>query len=83
MRILALLYLVSLAANVTYNQLLAVFNQGCLAKIREKLFTHMETLPLGYFDRHQRGDLMSYYTNDVEALRQLISQPSHSCASPP
>lgn len=73
-RILALLYLVSLAANVTYNQLLAVFNQGCLAKIREKLFTHMETLPLGYFDRHQRGDLMSYYTNDVEALRQLISQ---------
>ena len=73
-RILALLYLVSLAANVTYNQLLAVFNQGCLAKIREKLFTHMESLPLGYFDRHQRGDLMSYYTNDVEALRQLISQ---------
>ena len=73
-RILALLYLVSLAANVAYNQLLAVFNQGCLAKIREKLFTHMETLPLGYFDRHQRGDIMSYYTNDVEALRQLISQ---------
>lgn len=73
-RILALLYLVSLLANVTYNQLLAVFNQGSLAKFREKLFTHMETLPLGYFDRHQRGDIMSYYTNDVEALRQMISQ---------
>ena len=73
-RVLALLYLVSLAANVTYNQLLAVFNQGSLAKFREKLFTHMETLPLGYFDRHQRGDVMSYYTNDVEALRQMISQ---------
>ena len=73
-KILALLYVVSLAANVTYNQLLAVFNQGSLARFREKLFTHMETLPLGYFDRHQRGDLMSYYTNDVEALRQLISQ---------
>ena len=73
-RILALLYLVSLLANVTYNQLLAVFNQGSLAKFREKLFTHMETLPLRYFDRHQRGDIMSYYTNDVEALRQMISQ---------
>lgn len=73
-RILALLYLVSLLANVTYNQLLAVFNQGSLAKFREKLFNHMETLPLGYFDRHQRGDIMSYYTNDVEALRQMISQ---------
>ena len=73
-RILALLYLVSLLANVTYNQLLAVFNQGSLAKFREKLFTHMETLPLGYFDRHQRGDIMSYFTNDVEALRQMISQ---------
>lgn len=73
-RILALLYVVSLAANVTYNQLLAVLNQGSLAKFREKLFNHLETLPLRYFDQHQRGDVMSYFTNDVEALRQMISQ---------
>lgn len=73
-QVLALLYVVSLAANVAYNQMLAFFNQGSLAQFRKQLFAHMETLPLRYFDQHQRGDLMSYYTNDVEAMRQLISQ---------
>lgn len=68
------LYVVSLAANVAYNQLLAFFTQGSLAKIRQRLFAHMETLPVSFFDRHQRGGLMSTYTNDVEALRQLLSQ---------
>ena len=73
-RILAFLYIISLAANVTYNQLLAILNQGSLARLREKLFGHLETLPLRYFDQHQRGDVMSYFTNDVDALRQMISQ---------
>ena len=68
------LYVVSLISNIAYNQLIAFFNQGSLAKIRQKLFAHMETLPVGFFDRHQRGELMSTYTNDVEALRQLLSQ---------
>lgn len=72
--ILAGFYLLALLSNVAYNQLLAFFTQGSLAKIREKMFSHMETLPIGYFDRHQRGDIMSTYTNDVEALRQVISQ---------
>ena len=68
------LYVVSLAANVAYNQLLAFFTQGSLAQIRQRLFAHMETLPVSFFDKHKRGELMSTYTNDVEALRQLLSQ---------
>lgn len=72
--ILASLYLTSLLAGVVYNQLMAIFTQGVLNKIRIKLFDHMETLPIRYFDTHQRGDVMSYYTNDVESLRQMISQ---------
>ena len=72
--ILASLYLTSLLAGIVYNQLMAIFTQGVLNKIRIKLFDHMETLPIRYFDTHQRGDVMSYYTNDVESLRQMISQ---------
>ncbi len=72
--ILTSLYLTSLLAGIVYNQLMAIFTQGVLNKIRIKLFDHMETLPIRYFDTHQRGDVMSYYTNDVESLRQMISQ---------
>lgn len=72
--ILACLYVASLLAGIVYNQLMAIFTQGTLSKIRIKLFDHMETLPIRYFDTHQRGDVMSYYTNDVESLRQMISQ---------
>ena len=72
--ILASLYITSLLAGVLYNQLMAIFTQGTLSKLRIKLFDHMETLPIRFFDTHQRGDVMSYYTNDVESLRQMISQ---------
>ncbi len=72
--ILASLYITSLIAGVVYNQLMAIFTQGTLSKLRIKLFDHMETLPIRFFDSHQRGDVMSYYTNDVESLRQMISQ---------
>ena len=72
--ILASLYITSLIAGVVYNQLMAIFTQGALSKIRNKLFDHMETLPIRFFDQNQRGDVMSYYTNDVESLRQMISQ---------
>ncbi len=72
--ILASLYITSLIAGVIYNQLMAIFTQGTLSKLRIKLFDHMETLPIRFFDSHQRGDVMSYYTNDVESLRQMISQ---------
>lgn len=72
--VLAGFYGVALLSNIAYNQLLAIFTQGCLAKFREKMFSHMQKLPMQYFDSHQRGDIMSTYTNDVEALRQFISQ---------
>ncbi|NCB32602.1 MAG: ABC transporter ATP-binding protein [Erysipelotrichia bacterium] len=72
--ILAGLYAASLTAGVVYNQLMAVLTQGSLHKIRVKMFSHMESLPIRYFDTEKRGDIMSHYTNDVDALRQMISQ---------
>ncbi len=72
--ILGGLYVVALLAALVYNQLMAMFTQGCLDKCRVRMFEHMETLPLRYFDTHQRGDIMSHYTNDVDAMRQMISQ---------
>ena len=71
---LILLYVCALAAQTIQLQLGAVVTQGTLMKLRDKMFDHMEDLPISYFDRNQRGDIMSYYTNDVDALRQLISQ---------
>ena len=72
--LLAGLYVGALLAGFLYNQLMAVFTQGVLDKIRGEMFAHMQKLPIRYFDTHVRGDVMSYYTNDVDALRQMISQ---------
>ena len=71
---LASLYLVSLTSAFTYNQLMAVITQGTLKKFRDKMFGKMQDLPIKYFDTHNHGDIMSYYTNDIDTLRQLISQ---------
>ena len=68
------LYICSLIAGFAFNQLMAILTQGTLARLRDKMFQHMESLPIAYFDRHKRGDIMSYYTNDVDAMRQMISQ---------
>ncbi len=67
-------YAVALCISVIYNQLMALFTQGFMKKLRDKMFQHMESLPIRYFDTHQRGDIMSYYTNDVDAMRQMVSQ---------
>lgn len=72
--ILVTLYALSLAANLIYHQLMAVITQGVLAKMREKMFNGMQNLPIEYFDTHTHGDIMSYYTNDIDTLRQMISQ---------
>lgn len=72
--ILAGLYALGLIISFTYNQLMAVFTQGFLDKIRNEMFDHMESLPIRYFDTHKHGDIMSHYTNDVDAMRQMISQ---------
>lgn len=72
--ILAVFYVLSLIASVTFSQLIAAITQGTLRKIREKMFHKMQALPIGYFDTHNHGDIMSHYTNDIDALRQMISQ---------
>ena len=72
--ILLIMYAVSLIANICYTQLMAIITQGTLAKMRKKMFEHMQDLPIRYFDTHSHGDIMSYYTNDVDTLRQMISQ---------
>lgn len=72
--VLAIFYVLSLAAGFAFNQLMAVITQGSLAKLREKMFNGMQNLPVKYFDTHNHGDVMSYYTNDIDTLRQMISQ---------
>ena len=72
--ILVTMYIISLIAGFCYTQLMAIITQGSLKKLREKMFDHMEDLPIRYFDTNGHGDIMSYYTNDVDTLRQMISQ---------
>ena len=68
------LYALSLAAVTIYTQLMAKITQGFLTKMRCKLFDGMQDLPLKYFDSNKHGDIMSHYTNDIDTLRQLVSQ---------
>ena len=72
--ILVAMYVVSLIAGAFYTQMMAIITQGSLKKMRQKMFNHMQDLPIRYFDTNGHGDIMSYYTNDVDTLRQLISQ---------
>ena len=67
-------YAVAIAAQVIQGQVAAVVTQGTLMKVRNQMFDHMEDLPIRYFDTTKHGDIMSHYTNDVDTLRQLISQ---------
>ena len=66
------IYAIALLCQIAQTQLGAFLTQGTLKQIRNKMFDHMEDLPVRFFDQNQRGDIMSYYTNDVDALRQLI-----------
>lgn len=72
--ILAIFYVLSLLSGLIYNQIMAVITQGSLKKLREKMFHGMQDLPVKYFDTNNHGDIMSYYTNDIDTLRQMISQ---------
>ena len=72
--VLVVMYIISLIAGTFYTQMMAIITQGSLKKLREKMFDHMQDLPIKYFDTNGHGDIMSYYTNDVDTLRQLISQ---------
>lgn len=70
----AITYIIGIICSYSYNRLMVNISQGTMKKIRIDLFTHMESLPIRYFDTHPHGDIMSVYTNDVDTLRQLISQ---------
>lgn len=68
------LYVLSIAFITVQSQLMAKITQGFLDKMRCKMFDGMQNLPIKYFDTHKHGDIMSYYTNDIDTLRQLVSQ---------
>ena len=70
---MGLMYVIALCASVFYNQTMAVVTQGFLKHVRTDMFNRMQSLPIRYFDTHTHGDIMSTYTNDTDALRQLIS----------
>ncbi len=80
---MGLMYIVALCASIFYNQTMAIVTQGFLCHIRDDMFAEMQSLPIRYFDTHTHGDIMSVYTNDTDALRQLVSisipQVFYSC----
>ena len=71
---LACIYGVGVLSSLFWNRAMAIITQGSLEKLREMMFNRMQDLPIRYFDTHQRGDIMSHYTNDIDTLRQMISQ---------
>ena len=75
------IYLVGMAASFLYNFLMVRVGQGVQKTIRDEMFTHMQTLPIRYFDTHPAGDVMSRYTSDIDTLRQMLSQAIPQCIS--
>ena len=71
---MAVLYALAIVATFTQARIMAVISQSVLRKVRDEMFAHMQTLPIRYFDTHTHGEVMSYYTNDADTLRQLVSQ---------
>ena len=72
--LLIVLYVLSILAILVQKQLMAYMTQGFLNKLRQEMFGGMQDLPIRYFDTHQHGDIMSFYTNDIDTLRQLVSE---------
>ncbi|MCD7841016.1 MAG: ABC transporter ATP-binding protein, partial [Lachnospiraceae bacterium] len=70
----ACFYAIGVVSGYLYNRIMVTVSQGTLKHLRDDLFSHMETLPIKYFDTHAHGDIMSVYTNDIDTLRQMISQ---------
>lgn len=74
MTLLGGIYALGVVCTYLYNRLMVNIGQGVLKKVRDDMFEHMQTLPVSYFDKRTNGDIMSLYTNDTDALRQMISQ---------
>ena len=72
--VMIVIYAVGIFSTLMYNRIMAKIAQGVLRDIRNDMFSHMQKLPINYFDTHSHGDVMSYYTNDTDTLRQMISQ---------
>jgi ATP-binding cassette subfamily B protein len=70
----AVFYAIGIISTYVYNKIMIYVSQGTIKQMRDRLFTHMQDLPIRYFDTHSHGDIMSVYTNDIDTLRQLISQ---------
>ena len=71
---IAVFYLLGAGATFAYSKIMVYVTQGTMRDLRCDIFSHMESLPIKYFDTHKHGDIMSVYTNDVDTLRQMISQ---------
>ena len=78
---MACIYFVGMVSSFLMNFLMVKVSQGTQKTIRDQMFTHMQTLPIRYFDTHTAGDIMSRYTSDIDTLRQMISQAIPQCAS--
>ncbi len=74
LRSIGTVYLIGAFSGFAYNRLMVKVGQGTMRRIRSELFSHMERLPIRYFDTHSHGDIMSIYTNDTDTLRQFIGQ---------
>ena len=72
--IMGAIYIVGIFASYTWNRVMAITTHRYLNEIRKKMFNHLETLPIKYFDTHKHGDIMSLFTNDIDTIRQFISQ---------
>ena len=78
---LGVILFVGVACSYTYNRIMIYVTQGTMLRLRNDMFSHMQSLPIKYFDTHSHGDIMSTYTNDVDTLRQVISQSLPSAFS--
>lgn len=72
--VMGCIYVAGILTTYCYNRIMVIVAQGTEKKIRDNMFAHMQSLPIRYFDTHSHGDVMSYYTNDVDTLSQMISQ---------
>ena len=78
---LGVILFIGVACSYTYNRIMIYVTQGTMLRLRNDMFSHMQSLPIKYFDTHSHGDIMSTYTNDVDTLRQVISQSFPSAFS--
>lgn len=74
MGVMVIIYLFGIISTYIYNRLIAIISQGVLKNIRNEMFTKMQRLPIKYFDTHTYGEVMSYYTNDTDTLREMVSR---------